>query len=261
MPRAELMKPMRRQRFSAALAATLLAVAALLPACSSDHSEAPASSTAPAARFTNVPAALNEPKFVWSAAPGIDLETGVAVAVRGYYESCEMAQKTFDLRNVYPGFFRALTYVQPEISASREQDNNPGPFISPSRKIDGGDYQDQPLWGNMRVRILSITKPADDMQAIVCFNPDYVYVQLAASSYSVEYAKPHLWLERLDLSDHDPRSGAHPPASPTGPERGPLPAPLDVFGPGHVQGLSVLEGLPWNNPHGSSTKTTPGFED
>jgi hypothetical protein len=249
------------RRTSSAVLAVLLLATAAVSACSPEHPPT-ATSTAPAAKFTNVPAIFNEVRFVWTAAPGIDLERGVAVAVRGYYESREMAQKSYDLQNVYPGFSRAVTYLQPDVGGGPEQANNPGPFIASSKKTDNGDYDGQPLWGNVHFRILSITQPHNDVQAIVCIDDKYLYAQLGPNDFAVRYVKPDFRLERVDLSDHAPRTGPPPPASPTAAQRGPLPAPLeDVFGPWHVQGLTMLPGLPWENPDGTVAKTTPGADE
>jgi hypothetical protein len=240
---------------SAALAVTLLAVAALLPACSHAGPSAPVTSTAPAAKFTNVPAVLDQLRFVWTAAPGIDLETGVAVAVRGYYESRQMAELTADMGNVYPGFDRAVTYRQQ--SSDPDQGNNPSPFI-PLHVLASDDsmHLGKPLWGNVHFRVLSITQPHNDVQAIVCIDDSYLYTQLAEADFQIRDPRPDFRLERIDLSN-DPNSRPSPPAL----QRGPLPAPVvDVFGPWHVDGLSMGPNLPWVERDGTYTKTTPGAE-
>jgi hypothetical protein len=246
---------MRRQRFRAALAATLLAGAVLMPACSRNDASTPSTSTAPAARFANVPAVLDELRFVWTAAPGIDLETGVAVAVRGYYESREMAELTADMNNVYPGFDRAVTYRQQ--TANPDQGNNPSPYIRPhALGADDSLQLRKPVWGNVHFRVLSLSQPHQDVQAIVCIDDSYRYLQLGANDFELRDPRPWFRLERIDLSNHPDSS-----PGPTGPQRGPLPAPLvDVFGPWHVEGLSMSSDLSWVERDGSLTKTTPGVE-
>lgn len=245
-------------RTSRWLALPLIVAAAVLSSCAPTH-PAPAPPTTAAAQFPHWPAVMNEVRFVWTAAPDVDLESDVVVAIRAYYESRELAELTQDLDNVYPGFYRAVSFLQPTLSPDRAQDNNPGPFVGVFRPPKPEDHR-EPLWGNVHFRILSLSQPHADTQAIVCINADYLYKQTAPNQYVLIEPTPFFRLERLDVSDRDPRTGPHPPASPTLPQRGPQPAPLeDVFGPWHVQGMSLAPGLRWYGPDGTLADT-PGAD-
>ena len=51
---------------------------------------------------------VSDLRVQWDAEPGIDLLTGVAVPVRAYLESSDLAQYTGNLDDAYPGFTRAV---------------------------------------------------------------------------------------------------------------------------------------------------------
>ena len=207
----------------------------------------------------NWPPLANGLRFVWSAENGIDLTSGLAVPVRAYFESKWLAEHANTLAVTYPGFSRAVTYKKWQSGSLVDvRINNPSPILDSPMAGGGQDYRQQPLFGNVDERIMQITPVADEFEVIVCRIQDYFYVQTGSDQYTLwsNQVDNRFNLERIDLSNHDPRSGPNPPPSPTAPQRGPLPAPLaDVFGPWHVTGWTADGELTWNAPDGSSTST------
>ncbi|WP_142282774.1 hypothetical protein [Mycobacterium aquaticum] len=208
------------------------------------------SSTSPSL-FPNWPPEANEFRFHWSAAPGIDLDNGPAVALRAYVESYRLVGLTGgDTSVVYPGFGRAtpdnageatkhgqlfqLQYVRPKTRAEAEK--------------NGWTYVARQIYGYQPTHLLSLVPQGDGYRATVCLglysvftstdDPNkYLSTNTESASGPLRYADGvEIW--RVELTDHDPRVG-DAPGSPAVAQRGPLPGPTDdVFGRWFITGSS-----------------------
>ena len=90
----------------------LLIVIALAVTAACDRVAAPSTPASPTSAlpeplFANYPSQANEFRFHWSAAPGVDLAAGPAVALRAYLESYRLVDFTGEMSAAYPGFLRA----------------------------------------------------------------------------------------------------------------------------------------------------------
>lgn len=257
-----------RQRAWSLKSATALVLAALVPlACTPSTDSTPQPSTARSAGlFPNWPPALNNFRFYWYAAPGIDMTTGPVVTVRAYLESYRIANLTGgDTSAVYPGFTRAtpknglqtrqntpfeLSYVRPETRAEAE--------------ANGWKYVERNMFGYGPFYILSIGPVGGVFRAIVCQGEYSTFHQddTDPSKYTSitswppqDTADKGVTVWRVELTDKDPRVGPNPPAAPTNPQSGPLPAPTgDVFGPWFITGASTSL---WGTPGETQYVDTP----
>lgn len=213
-----------------------------------------ASPQLPAPIFTNWPPQANEFRFHWSAAPGIDLETEPAVAVRAYMESDRLAAFAGgDPSVVYPGFMQStpestgalqdpdsllqLRWVRPKTRAEYEANG----LKVVARQVYG--YQPthilnmEPVDGTTRatvcVGLYSVYRTTDD-------DPGKFFSTIANETtgerYQGERSNVAVW--RVELVDRAPDTDR--PTVSGIPQTGPLPAPLDdVFGPWFVSGASA----------------------
>lgn len=208
--------------------AVLAALAGVYIAWPKDDAQTP---TTPASVDTvpNVPPNLGGVRFRWSAAPGIDLLSGVAVPVRAYYESFELQYLSNRRGTGYPGFTRAVPWPARKAIANAFDAHNPNPYEAYP------PFPDTPMVGNVHYRIMSIIPSGDVYQTIVCVMSHYLYQQMGDGHYKLATPSGLLQpervyhVQRIDLSDKRPV--ANVPPSPTSPQRGPQQAPVtDVFG-------------------------------
>ncbi|WP_162234070.1 hypothetical protein [Mycolicibacterium goodii] len=242
----------------------LLLGAVLLTSCS-PHSDSDNSASPPTTdqQFPNWPALLNDFRFHWTAAPGIDMTEGPAVAIRAYIESYQVATMTFNVDNVYPGFLRATPENQP---------TDEGPYQSELTDIRPlGIYKRStpptavPHFGYNTDHILELIETPHGFRAIVCSgsyanfiksstNPDaYISADARETPAGVQ---PHdgspsvgISIRQVELTQNDPRVPANAPAPPQGPQEGPAPAPqADVFGNWFITGSSSVGWGPITRP-------------
>jgi hypothetical protein len=163
------------------------------------------------------------------------------MVARAYLESYTVGQDTFDVNNVYPGFDRATPENQPREGNYQFQLVNVRPMGAP---FTGKPQDAVPRFGYEALHFLELTPVGDAYRAIVCSGS---YAEFVASksqpgkfiSVSVNdkdgqpYARGSsgVFVNQIELTQHDPRVGPNPPAPQTVPQIGPLPAPdQDVFG-------------------------------
>lgn len=250
-------------RTTAVTAILMVSLMTLTSACGNREeppppSEPSISSALPAPLFPNWPPEANNFRFHWTAAPGIDLETGPAVALRAYVESYRLAGFAGgDPSAVYPGFIRAtsenvgvpgkpdplfqLTHVRPKTRAELE--------------ANGWTYTERLFAGYQPTHVLSLEPQGDRYWATVCLGLYSVYrsVDNDPNTYVSTMADPdtgqplyiaqgkaraggvEIW--RVELTDKNSQSAYLPPISTA--QHGPLPAPVDkVFGPWFITGMS-----------------------
>jgi hypothetical protein len=258
-------------RSVAPLHALLCVMAVFLAAvagCRSDPPPPPPTTSPPNQQPPNWPEKLSDFRFRWSAEPGFDLVTGWAVPLRAYLESWLVVLYTANLDAGYPGYQRAT----PELlkRGSAEWANTPWAQRQ-IRAFSGSTDFDDPsrrIVGNEELHVLQAEPLDTGFRAFVCDATYDVYEELAAATQfaplnldiSNDTNKPdfhnmHVW--RIEFSDRDPRMGPAPPASPTAPQRGPLPAPeTDVFGPWFVTGAQHVR-FWWNNDYPGLTPGSP----
>lgn len=236
---------------------------AMVTACSGTKEDIPrpeSTATLPPPEFSNYPAEANDFRFHWSAAPGIDLETGPAVAVRAYIESMRLAAFAGgDPSVVYPGFMHAT----PENTEPGTSDGDlyQLEFIRPKTRAqyesNGLQYVQRQVYGYQPTHILDLMPQGDGYQATICLGAYSVYrtddadrgryFSTAADEKTGEMLRDDSDIQfwRVELTENDPRV-ANVQASPVAPQVGPLPAPLDdVFGKWFITGSS--QGL-WGPP-------------
>jgi hypothetical protein len=229
----------------------VVAALLLVVACQSEPGPPPSSSTPTAQQPANWPQSLNDFRFRWSADPGFDLDTGWAVPLRAYLESWQLIYYTRNLDAAYPGFKRATPELLETFSrewkatplAQREIRGSKGPV-----DVDNPDHR---FVGNEDLHVLKAEPIPSGFRAFVCdatfdvFKGSVgsqlvpLYVDSTANGGDSDFRNMTIW--RIEFSDRDPRVGASPPAAPTSPQRGPLPAPRDdVFGPWFVTGSAQV---------------------
>lgn len=163
----------------------------------------------------------------WAADSGIDLTNGVAVPVRAYLESFQLAQETGNLANAYPGFIQAVPPNESEGPEPSTWDRRPG-LDRPTQVA---------LIGNLRFHITSVQVTGRDTAVTVClYNYGVAEDQGNGSYVSVvaENAAPDrgMYAVRVTLARK-----ADEPASELPPQEGPAPAPdTNVFGNWQVTG-------------------------
>jgi hypothetical protein len=198
------------------------------------------------------PEKLNDFRFRWSADPGFELDSGQAVPLRAYLESWLVILYTDDPDAGYPGFERATP--EPVDRTSPEWLETPF-AVRDIRGYHGTRYYDVPnqrIVGNEDLHVLRVEPMSSGFRAFVCDSTFDVYEQrdgaptftpltFKSSSDTGEPDFHNMKVWRIEFNDHDSRLGPTPPAAPTVPQLGPLPAPLDdVFGPWFVAGSTTV---------------------
>jgi hypothetical protein len=102
---------------------------------------------------------LADVRVQWSAEPGIDLLTGVAVPVRAYLESRLLAQYVGKLDQTYPGFTRAVPPNEPKDSPNISARDRQPPLEYPLAA---------PLFGNITYHIQSVERSGRDVSVTLC---------------------------------------------------------------------------------------------
>ncbi|MCV7284851.1 hypothetical protein H7J87_05880 [Mycolicibacterium wolinskyi] len=233
-------KPNRRiwHRLSAASAIIL---------CSCTPSPDSPSATA----FPNWPTEFNSFRFHWGAAPGIDLTSGPAVAVRAYVESYRLGFLSRRESSVaYPGFLQATPENLPEDPGTPAElsDIRPEPLPTP----DDDDPNNSPteFFGYQPSYILTLEQIGNSYRVTVCegyyatfrkSETDGKFLSIitdlpnGTSQYG-EQAAVHV--RRIDLTNQAAPGGVDTPASQ---QSGPMPAPSnDVFKPWFISAASTF---------------------
>lgn len=262
------------KKLSSSMRATATAVLAgsfliLACGCSSPGAEPTSSPSAksalPTSMYRNWPPEAEEFRFHWSASPGIDLETGSAVAVRAYLESYRLIGLAGgDLSAAYPGFLRATPEnVQAQDPGDLFQLGHLRPDTRPERETGEQVDIERRYYGYQPTHILSLLPEGNGYRATVCVGAYSVY-RAADHRFSSIAADPQTgrpWYKnqenvevwRVELTDKGSAANDATP-SPSSPQRGPLPAPTeDVFGRWHFTGTS--SGL-WG-PNGNGEDVDP----
>lgn len=212
-------------------------------------------------QFANWPATLDGFSFHWTAEPGIDLLAGPGVLLRAYLESYQVAEYTFDIKDVYPGFLRATPP-----NADR---NVAGTLIQHIGVRPLGYYntktpQDaRPHYGFLALHVLEVNPLDGGYDALVC-TAEYAsfiesavrpgkYISLGTDDKTGQPLNPGptsgVFVYRIQFTQHDPRVGLTPPQPPTAPQEGPAPAPSDdVFGDWFVTAESTGSWGPIGQP-------------
>jgi hypothetical protein len=228
-------------------------------------------STLPAPLFPNWPAEANEFRFHWSAAPGVNLETSPAVALRAYIESYRLAGFAGgDPSVVYPGFMRAT----PENTGPVSEDGSllQLRYVRPQTREEyeagGWTYVERQVYGYQPTYVLDLSPQGSGYRATVCLglysvyrtaddDHDKYFSTIAdADTGQLRYQDGQtveIW--RIELTDKDPRVG-NAPAAPAAAQTGPLPAPVeDVFGPWFITGNAVALWGPLGDPERDTVDT------
>lgn len=248
----------------------LFIVVAVLAACTPSP-EPDTQSTPPNGEqvYPNWPALLNNFRFHWTAAPKLDLTTGPGVAVRAYVESYEIANMTFDIDNVYPGFLRATPENQPATGnyTTELADIRPLWVYARSEPPEGVEH-----FGFNANHLLELAPLDDGYSAIVCTGWYSNFIKSAArpdayisvsSREATDGVAPQstgpgsgVSVRRIDFTQHDPRVPTNAPTPVTNPQRGPAPAPqIDVFGNWFVSASSSSGWGPLSGPNAKDFPT------
>jgi hypothetical protein len=232
------------------LLAVLLASTTFIASCGRGDQQPTTAPPSPQ-QLANWPEKLDEFRFLWSAEPGINLVNGNAVPVRAYLESWLVIYYTRDVDAAYPGYLRATPeYVQPW---SDDWLRLPEPQRMIRAFLGGIDDPNERIFGNEDLHILRIEPINAGFRAFVCDATYRVYRQSTGSTSltplwqksattpdRIDESNMGVW--RIEFTDRDPRISSAPPAAPTQPQQGPLPAPrTDVFGPWFVTGSATVE--------------------
>ncbi|WP_319449426.1 MULTISPECIES: hypothetical protein [unclassified Mycobacterium] len=235
---------------------TLVVVAALLSACTPStpktDNAVPSAKSTQEQRLANWPATLNDFRFHWTAAPNIDLTTGPSVLIRAYLESYDIAEYTFDLDNVYPGFLRA---TPPNTDRNAPDALNQLLGIRPLGYYNTKTPKDaRPHYGFVPYHVLELAPLAAGYEATVCTAEYGSFIESTARPGKFislgtddKTGKPFklgptsgVYVHRIEFTQHDPRVGLTPPQPPSAPQVGPSPAPYeDVFGNWYVTAESI----------------------
>jgi hypothetical protein len=253
------------------LAALATAAVALCSACSTPPSPSAPAESSPAAASPNWPAIADQFRFHWYAAPGIDLTTEPAVALRAYLESYRLVDFTGQMSAAYPGFLQATPKNGPtSVSGYPIQLG----MIRPGTRTDpppGDNSKFTNVYGYSPYFVASLEPMDGGFRALVCegdysiFRRDRLdqakYRSIVRRSGSADPPAGDLYgikIGRIELTGKDPRAPFDRPASPTTPQRGPAPAPSnDVFGPWFVTAASFTL---WGNLGEGQDIGTPELE-
>ena len=240
---------------TALVSGLLVAVVTVATACDrKETTSTPTTTSAAAPYFANWPHEADQFRFHWTAATGIDLSTGPSVAVRAYLESMRLAAFVGgDPDATYPGFLHAT----PE---NTKQATNTGDlyqlqYVRPKTRAEyesgGLKYIQRPVFGYQPTHILALDPVANGYRATVCIGAYSVYrtadddprkyfsTIADEKTGSLPYGDTEeIQIWRVELVENDPRA-LDAPATPTIPQTGPLPAPVDdVFGHWFITGSS-----------------------
>jgi len=244
---------------------TFVIAAALLAGCGpsspTPDNSAPSTDSAQGQQFANWPASLDKIRFRWSAEPGIDLTTGPSVLLRAYFESVDVAIYTLDLNRTYPGFLRATP-----LNIDRYAKGALFQLIAVQPLGDGYTMTPKdarPHYGFTPFHVLELRPLGVGYEATVCTAGYANFMKSVARPgkfVSVETddktgkplqsgAASGIIVNRIQFTQHDPRVGPTSPQPPTGPQRGPAPAPgEDVFGNWFVTAQSSSGWGPVDSP-------------
>ncbi|WP_157890507.1 hypothetical protein [Mycolicibacterium goodii] len=182
----------------------------------------------------------------WTSVKGGDLTTGVAVPVRGYFESRFLAQFTGHLDYTYPGFTDAVEPNEPDDSpdiAARDRMPVPDEATSPRTTI-----------GNIRFHILSTETEGATTTVTVC---RYIY-SAAESTENDHFTSLVDWgpaETRGITAMRSTMTSVGDVSEPLGPQSGPASAPrTDVFKGWKVTGFLAATGTDY------VAKVWPGHE-
>lgn len=223
--------------------------------------------TPPQTIFPNWPNALNDFRFHWSAAPGVDLTTVPASVVRAYLDSYRIVGLTGgDMNNAYPGFLQSTPDNSTEgfDPLPLHQLTGVRPKTQAGARAHGWEYPKGDVYGYQPTYLLSLEPRGDQVRATVCVGEYATYRTESSGKLVSIIAKPEsgelqfgdwqlveVW--RIELTDKDSRSRSQP--APGGAQSGPNPAPVDdVFGPWFITGAST--GL-WGLTGSGETIDTP----
>lgn len=247
----------------------LVVAFALSAGCTSNPDQSDATPTQAEQRYTNWPALLNDFRFHWTSAPEIDLATGPGVVVRAYTESYEVANMTFNIENVYPGFLRATPENQPATGNYTAELADIRPLWVYARSTPPPGVRHFGVNAN---HLLELTPIDDGYSAIVCtgWYSNFIESVIRPGSYisvssreTRDGAPPQpigpdsgLSVRRINFTQHDPRIAADAPSAVTEPQLGPAPAPqIDVFGNWFVSASSSSGWGPLSGPNAQDFPT------
>lgn len=244
----------------ASAGALILAIAMVFASACDTPSEQASPTTAPtsalpAPLFPNWPAVANDFRFHWSAAPGIDLNSGPAVPLRAYLESTRLAAFAGgDPSVVYPGFMRSTPENQGPVANAGElfQLEYIRPQTRAEYEANGWTYVERQVYGYQPTHVLSLIPQGDGYRATVCVGAYSVYrtadddpqkfFSTAADEQTGQLTygdRDEIQVWRVELTENDPRV-ANAPAPPTAQQLGPMPAPVDdVFGRWFITGAGT----------------------
>lgn len=246
---------LRLRTFVALLALILVAACSEPEVPSPSAPDATSRPALPAAAFPNYPAVANDFRFHWSAAPGIDLNTGPAVPLRAYLESIRLAAFAGgDPSVVYPGFMRSTPENQGPVTNEGElfQLEYIRPQTRAEYEANGWKYVERQVYGYQPTHVLSLIPQGDGYRATVCLGAYSVYrtadddpkkfFSTAADEQTGQLTygnRDEIQVWRIELTDKNPRV-ANAPAPPTAQQLGPMPAPVDdVFGRWFITGAGT----------------------
>ena len=170
---------------------------------------------------------VSDLRVQWGAEPGIDLVTGVAVPVRAYLESFQLAQFTAIPDDLYPGFTRAVPPNEPEGPDASARDRRPT-LTHPIRSA---------LIGNIRFHIRSVQRSGRNVAVTVCHYNYGAAEQQANGAYSSLVAGGPADSSGISAIRVMLVAPADESASALPPQNGPAVAPgNDVFGDWQVTG-------------------------
>lgn len=212
----------------------------------------PSLTDAKAPKFPNWPTVADDFRFHWSAAPGVDLLSGPAVALRAYVESYRLAGFAGgDPKVVYPGFDRATPRNTDPTSepGSLLQLRNVRPLTRSELEAQGWTYAERSTYGYQPTFVLGLEQVAGHYRATVCLGLYAVYQpaddkpgRFVSTVADPKTGQPtygrdgdvEIW--RVELAERGSQAEG-PSAAATAPAQGPLPAPTeDVFGSWSIAG-------------------------
>jgi hypothetical protein len=210
----------------------------------------PPTSSSSTTNATTWPEKLDDFRFRWSAEPGFELTTGQAVPLRAYLESWLVILYTADPDAGYPGFESATPEPVDRTSPAWLETPYAHREIRGYSGKSDFDTSNQRIVGNEDLHVLRVDPMPSGFRAFVCdaafgvyeqrnAAPTFTPLNYKASSNSGQPDFHNMKVWRIEFSDNETKVGSPPPAAPTVPQVGPLPAPLiDVFGPWSVTGAT-----------------------
>jgi hypothetical protein len=183
---------------------------------------------------------LADARVQWSAEPGIELVTGVAVPVRAYLESRLLAQYVGKLDQTYPGFARAVP--------PNEQKDSPN--ISARDRQPPLEYPlDAPLFGNIGYHIQAVERSGRDVTVTVC-NFNYAVAEQHDGKFVAFVTGGPIESRGVNTFRVLLTAPADEWTSALAPQVGPANSPEnDVFGEWQVTGFLVATGTEYVKSH------------